>query len=80
MPPLRAITNFQLFLGANMIEGLAQKAHKQGVDLWLTGAGRDIQRVFVTHGLKRPVVHYAASIEDALSAVTDASRDEREVA
>lgn len=52
--------------GANMIEGLAHKADKRGVALWLTGASRDIQRVFVTHGLKRPLVHYAASIEDAL--------------
>ncbi len=52
--------------GANMIEGLAHKAHKRGVALWLTGASRDIQRVFVTHGLKRPLAHYAASIEDAL--------------
>ena len=52
--------------GANMIEGLAHKAQKRGVALWLTGASRDIQRVFVTHGLKRPLVHYAASIEDAL--------------
>src|SRR5690606_16874022 len=52
--------------GANMIEGLAHKAHKQGVTLWLTGAKRDIQRVFATHGLKRPLVHYATTIEDAL--------------
>ena len=61
--------------GANMIEGLAHKAHKRGVALWLTGASRDIQRVFVTHGLKRPLVHYSPSVEDALSAVTDSSGD-----
>jgi len=66
--------------GANMIEGLAHKAHKRGVALWLTGGSRDIQRVFVTHGLKRPLVHYAASIEEALAAITDASGDAREVA
>jgi SulP family sulfate permease len=57
--------------GANMIEGLAHKAHKRGVVLWLTGASRDIQRVFVTHGLKRPLVRYAATIDDALAAITD---------
>ncbi|RMF09577.1 MAG: SulP family inorganic anion transporter, partial [Alphaproteobacteria bacterium] len=51
--------------GANMIESLAHKAHKRGVALWLTGASRDIKRVFVTHGLKRPLVHYANTIEDA---------------
>ncbi len=66
--------------GANMIEGLAHKAHKRGVALWLTGASRDIQRVFVTHGLKRSLVHYAASIEEALAAITHASADAREVA
>ena len=65
--------------GANMIEGLAHKAHKRGVALWLTGASRDIQRVVVTHGLKRPLVHYAAGIEEALTAITDASGDAREV-
>ncbi len=52
--------------GANMIESLAHKAQKQGVALWLTGATRDIQRVFVTHGLKRPLVHYAATVDEAL--------------
>lgn len=55
--------------GANMIEGLAHKAQKQGVALWLTGASRDIQRVFVTHGLKRPLVHYAATVDEALTKV-----------
>jgi len=66
--------------GANMIEGLAHKAHKRGVALWLTGASHDIQRVFVTHGLKRPLVHYAASIEEALAAITDTPGHTREVA
>lgn len=66
--------------GANMIEGLAHRAHKRGVALWLTSASRDIQRVFVTHGVKRPLVHYAAGIEEALAAITDASSDAREVA
>ncbi len=66
--------------GANMIEGLAHKAHKRGVALWLTGASRDIHRVFVTHGLKRPLVHYAASFDEALASIADASGNAREVA
>ncbi len=53
--------------GANMIEGLAHKAQKQGVALWLTGATRDIQRVFVTHGLKPPLVHHATTVDEALA-------------
>ena len=58
--------------GANMIEGLAHKARKYDVNLWLTGASRDIRRAFITHGLKRPLVHYAASVDDALDKVCDA--------
>lgn len=57
--------------GANMIEGLAHNARRHGVALWLTGASRDIRRVFLTHGLKKPLVHYAASVEDALKAMPD---------
>jgi SulP family sulfate permease len=55
--------------GANMIEGLAQKARKEGVALWLTGASRDVLRAFVTHGLKRPLVHYASTVDGALARV-----------
>lgn len=64
--------------GANMIEGLAHKAHSRGVALWLTGASRDIQRVFVTHGLKRPLVHYATTIEDALTVVLGRTDDRQD--
>ncbi|MBD3677210.1 MAG: SulP family inorganic anion transporter [Rhodobacteraceae bacterium] len=64
--------------GANMIEGLAHKAHRQGVALWLTGARRDIRRVFVTHGLKRPLVHYAATVDEALARVRDGADSDQE--
>ena len=60
--------------GANMIEGLAHKARKQEVDLWLTGASRDIRRAFIAHGLKRPLVRYAASVNEALAKVRGADR------
>ena len=53
--------------GANMIEGLAHKAHRKGVELWLTGTRRDIRRVLLTHGLRRPLAHYAPTVSDALS-------------
>ena len=53
--------------GANMIEGLAHKAHRKGVELWLTGTCRDIRRVLLTHGLRRPLAHYAPTVSDALS-------------
>lgn len=54
--------------GANMIESLAHKAKKRGVALWLTGASRDIRRVFLTHGLKKPLVSYAPTADDAVEA------------
>ncbi len=66
--------------GANMIEGLAQKAHKGGIEIWLTGASRDIQRVFVTHGLKKPLVNYTATVEDAVAAASDVLRQVSEAA
>ena len=62
--------------GANMIEGLAHKAQKSGVALCLTGATRDIQRVFVNHGLKRPLVHYAATVDEALVQVRNGLKSE----
>ena len=55
--------------GANMIEGLADKANKRGVALWLTGASRDIRRVFLTHKLKKPRVRYASSVDAAVRAL-----------
>lgn len=55
--------------GANMIEGLAHKARRRGVALWLTGGSRDIRRVFLTHGLKKPLVRYATTVEDAIASL-----------
>ena len=66
--------------GANMIEGLAHKAHRRGVTLWLTGASRDIRRAFITHGLRRPLVRYAATIEDAVVSMRNGVGADREAA
>jgi len=66
--------------GANMIEGLAHKAHKRDVSLWLTGASRDIMRMLITHGLRKPLVHYASTIEDAVARVTAVTELGREPA
>ncbi|MBK5925801.1 SulP family inorganic anion transporter [Rhodobaculum claviforme] len=54
--------------GAHMIEGLAHKAHGRGVTLWLTGARRDIRRALVAHGLRKPLVRHATTVEAALRA------------
>lgn len=55
--------------GANMIEGLARKARSRGVALWLTGASRDVGRMFLAHGLEEPLVRYAPTADDAVAAL-----------
>jgi SulP family sulfate permease len=62
-----------------MIEGLAHKARKRGVALWLTGGSRDIRRVLLTHGLRKPLVHYAGTVDHALEAARLHSAGRREV-
>lgn len=62
--------------GAHMIEGLAQKAHKRGVELWLTGASRDILRALLTHGLRKPAVHYASTVDEALRVLSPPREDQ----
>jgi len=57
--------------GANMIEGLAHKARRRGVALWLTSASRDVCRMFLTHRLRKPLVHYANSVDEALVHIRD---------
>jgi len=63
--------------GAHMIEGLARKARSRKVELWLTGTSRPMRRELVMHGLKRPLVHHAVSVERALEALKrrEAGRD-----
>jgi hypothetical protein len=39
---------------------------RRGLALWLTGPSCDIRRVLVTHGLKRPLVPYATTMEAVL--------------
>ncbi|MBB5221083.1 SulP family sulfate permease [Amaricoccus macauensis] len=52
---------------ANMLEGLAHKAKRRGVSVYLTGARQDLRRELLTHGLRRPLVRYAESIEAGLA-------------
>jgi len=52
---------------ANTIEGLAHKANRRGVEVYLTGASHDVRRDLFAHGIKPPLVHYARHIEDAVN-------------
>ncbi len=53
--------------GANVMEGLAHKAARRGVSLYVSGAAPDIRRALATHGVKPPGVSFAATIGEALA-------------
>jgi SulP family sulfate permease len=53
---------------ANMIEGLAAKARRRGVAVYLSGANPALRRALLAHGARPPLVRYARSIEMALAA------------
>ncbi|RWC18517.1 SulP family inorganic anion transporter [Mesorhizobium sp.] len=50
---------------ANVIEGAAHKAKRAGVRFIIAGAAPQTRRMLINHGVKRPLVTYAASIRDA---------------
>ncbi|MBW8907632.1 MAG: SulP family inorganic anion transporter [Mesorhizobium sp.] len=50
---------------ANVIESAAHKAKRAGVRFIIAGAAPPIRRTLINHGVKRPLVTYAASIRDA---------------
>jgi sulfate permease, SulP family len=52
--------------GSNVMEGLAHKAEKRGVKLFVSGANTDVRRSLLTHGVRPPAVHFATTIDDAL--------------
>ena len=53
--------------GANVMEGLAHKAAKRGVTLFVSGANPDVRRSLLTHGVRPPGVHFVPTIADALT-------------
>lgn len=50
---------------ANVIESTAHKARKAGVRFVIAGASPQTRRMLITHGVKRPLVTFAASVKDA---------------
>ena len=52
--------------GANTIEGLARKASRRGVEVFLTGTSHEMRRELVAHGLKPPLVHYVPALTEAV--------------
>ena len=51
---------------AHMIEGLAHKAKRRGVAIYLTGTTPELRREFLAHGARPPLVRYAPTVESAL--------------
>lgn len=58
--------------GANVMEGLAHKTARRGVQLFVAGANTDIRRSLLNHGVRPPGVQFAASTDDALSRYREA--------
>ena len=59
--------------GANVIEGLARKAHKRGVRLYLAGASPEIRQALAAHGVHPPEVTLTVSVDAALRMERDAA-------
>lgn len=52
--------------GANIIEGIAHKAHRHAVKVVLTGTSPEIRRELFAHKITPPLVTYEATIEKGL--------------
>jgi SulP family sulfate permease len=61
---------------ANVIEGAAHKARRAGVRFIISGASPQTRRMLINHGVKRPLVTYAASIRDARAQLKNAAPGE----
>ena len=51
---------------ANMIAGLARKARRRGIAIWVTGTSPALRRELLSHGVRPPLARFASSVEAAL--------------
>ncbi|RWO40827.1 MAG: SulP family inorganic anion transporter [Mesorhizobium sp.] len=61
---------------ANVIESAAHQARRAGVRFIISGASPQTRRMLINHGVKRPLVTYAASIRDARAQLKNAAPGE----
>ncbi|WP_439153763.1 SulP family inorganic anion transporter [Yoonia sp.] len=59
--------------GANVIEGLARKARRQDVRLYVAAANPDIRQALLTHGVRPPETCYTTTVEGALAREAEAT-------
>jgi len=52
--------------GANTVGGLARRAARGGVTVYLTGTSREMRRDLFAHAVRPPLVRYAPTLEDAV--------------
>jgi SulP family sulfate permease len=53
--------------GASTIEGFVRKAQGRGAAVYLAGARPQVRGVLVTHHVREPAVHFAATLDEALA-------------
>jgi len=63
---------------ANVIEGAAKKARRAGVRFVVAGAAPPVRRMLITHGVKRPLATFAASVAEARARLAATDGDARQ--
>ena len=61
---------------AKSLEGFAHKLNKAGTTVYFTSTSKAIRRTLLRAGLRRPLIHYATGIEDALAATSENASEE----
>ena len=62
---------------ANIIEQSVRKAERRSIRFFITGASPAVRRMLLTHGVRPPHVHYAATIADARAELSAMPAGER---
>jgi SulP family sulfate permease len=52
---------------AKSLEGFVEKLHRSGTSVYFAGARQSVRRTLLSAGLRRPLVCYASTAEDAIS-------------
>jgi SulP family sulfate permease len=59
--------------GTQLLKSFAKKVTAGGAPLYITATRGDVRHALIANGLKPPLVHYSASIDEALAAAERAS-------